>query len=181
MSHGRQRGRNKSFDGTIVNTLPEEANEHKSLSELGEEFVSDKKKLEDAMTRVENANISDADKKKLKAELDAAMDKIIEKYETDVKEEQHRLEDEMNNYLKEMEEEKERKKNATDEMQAINDSVGPDGGDSGALDVSDALKKAQEQEAQFKEIYADQKQRLELQMQQAAERHREMTKKQLSK
>jgi hypothetical protein len=66
-------------------------------------------------------------------------------------------------------------------MQAINDSIGADGGDSGALDVSDALKKAQEQEAQFKEIYADQKQRLELQMQQAAQQRQRMLKKQLSK
>lgn len=177
MSFARGLKRSRSLDDKVrhENTTDDR---FKRLNELGEKFVSDKEELEAKMELIENAEFSDADKKReLKADLEVAINKITEKYDADVKEEEERLKEEDLKHLEEINKDREESERIREEMEKISDN----GGKSGALDVSNALEKAKTQEKEFKKIYADQKQRLELQMQQAAQQRQRMLKKQLSK
>lgn len=175
MTHGRQRSRN--LDGTILKKEATDlAAEHKRLDELGQGYLADKKKIEDEIEHVENANISAEDKAKLKKKLEVAMDTVVEQYSTEIEEAQHRIEEEMDSLLDEAEEAAKEKEHVS---AAFGGGNGSDGGDSGALNLSDAAEEARKQEQEFKEIYSNQAERIKLQMQQSELQRREMRKKQL--
>lgn len=148
------------------------AKEHNNKKELGEKFLADKEKIDNEMERVENASISDEDKKKLKDILKSAMDQLVEQYDTEITEEQHRIEERESDLIHEAEEAAEEKRKIADEFD------GDDSGDSGALHLSDAANEARAQQEEFERIRSAQAERIKLQMEQAQIQRNEMRKKQ---
>ena len=92
MLHGRQRGKNRSLDGTIIrNESDNKLQEGTKLHELGKRFEADKAKLEKEITKVQNAKISEADKKNLIAELEGGIALLQEQYDKEVAEEEAKI------------------------------------------------------------------------------------------
>ena len=105
MLHGRQRGKNRSLDGTIIrNESDNKLQEGTKLHELGKRFEADKAKLEKEITKVQNAKISEADKKNLIAELEGGIALLQEQYDKEVAEEEAKIKEELEDQIESMQE-----------------------------------------------------------------------------
>lgn len=161
MRHGRQLGRNHSLDGTILQKESnDQVQEGTKLHELGTKFESDKAKLEDEIEKVQNSKISDADKRKLVAQLEGAITKLQEQYDKEVTEEERKVQEELEGQIESMQE-------AADEMERQADSLRNVQMDAASTDASAAADAAEAQKQTFENMKSEYVEKLKLQMEQA--------------
>lgn len=161
MRHGRQLKRNHSLDGTILQKESnDQVQEGIKLHELGTKFESDKAKLEDEIEKVQNSKISDADKRKLVAQLEEAITKLQEQYDKEVTEEERKVQEELEGQIESMQE-------AADEMERQADSLRNVQMDVASTDASAAADAAEAQKQTFENMKSEYVEKLKLQMEQA--------------
>ena len=164
----------KGADGTIIRgAVDESVKDGEKLKEIGKQFVRDKENLEAALDRVENARLSDADKQKMKAELNLAIERIQEQYERDVEEEEKRLEVEFLKQREVMQENADELERQAADLRSIKVEVSE-------TDATDAADAAVEKQREFEEMMADAGKKLDLQIQQMNMIQRNMRARRLS-
>ena len=174
MRHGRQLSRNKSLDGTILNKESgDQVQEGTKLHELGVKFESDKAKLEDEIEKVQNSKISDADKRKLIAQLNAAIEALQEQYDQDVTAEEERVQQELMGQIESMQE-------AADELERQADDLRSIKMEAASTDASAAADAAEAQKQAFEQMKAEYVEKLNLQIEQAAIQQRNIRNRRLS-
>lgn len=161
MKHGRQLGRNRSLDGTI---LQQEANDQVqegiNLNELGKKFESDKAKLEDKIKEVQNSRYSDVNKNKLITELENGIKKLQEQYDKEVAEKEQNVRKKLESQIESMQE-------AADEMERQADSLRNVHMDVTATDASAVADIAETQKQAFEDMKNKYVEKLKLQIEQA--------------
>lgn len=168
MKHGKQLGRNKVLDGTILNNEQKDAaREHEKLHELGEKFTADKDKLEDAKERVKASKISDSEKQNMLAELDAAIERAKEEYDEQVAELEQEQQREMQEGIDAMQE-------AADEAAQQADSLRNITMDAASVDASAAADAAEEKQREFEQMRDRAVEELNLKIEQANIQRRNM-------
>lgn len=174
MKHGRQLGRNKSLDGTILKKESgDQVEEGTKLHELGAKFETDKAKLEDEIDKVQNSKISEADKRKLIAQLNAAIEALQEQYDRDVTEEEERVQEELMEQIESMQE-------AADELERQAADLRGIKMEAAATDASAAADAADAQKQEFEQMKAEYVEKLNLQIEQAAIQQRNIRARRLS-
>lgn len=174
MRHGRQLSRNKSLDGTILRKESgDQVQEGDKLHELGTKFESDKGKLEAEIEKVQNSKISDADKRKLIAQLDNAIVALQEQYERDVTEEEQRIQEELMGQIESMQEAADELEHQATDLRAVKMEAA-------ATDAAAAADAAEDQKRAFEEMKKEYVDKLNLQMEQAAIQQRNIRNRRLS-
>ena len=174
MKHGRQLSRNKSLDGTILKKESgDQVDEGTKLHELGVKFESDKAKLEDEIDKVQNSKISETDKRKLIAQLNAAIEALQEQYDRDVTEEEERVQEELMGQIDSMQE-------AADELERQAADLRSIKMEAAATDASAAVDAADAQKQAFEQMKAEYVEKLNLQIEQAAIQQRNIRNRRLS-
>lgn len=174
MRHGRQLSRNRSLDGTILQKESgDQVQEGTKLHELGVKFESDKIKLEDEIEKVQNSKISDADKRKLIAQLNAAILTLQEQYDHDVTAEEERVQQELMGQIESMQE-------AADELERQADDLRGIKMEAASTDASAAADAAEAQKQAFEQMKAEYVEKLNLQIEQAAIQQRNIRNRRLS-
>lgn len=166
--------RNKSLDSTILgNESGDRVDEGDKLHELGTKFESDKAKLEDEIDKVQNSRISEADKKKLIAQLNASIEALQEQYERDVTEEEKGVQKELMEQIDSMQE-------AADELECQASDLRSIKMEAASTDASAAADAADEQKQAFEQMKEEYLQKLNLQIEQAAIQQRSIRNRRLS-
>lgn len=174
MKHGRQLSRNRSLDGTILQKEShDQVQEGTKLHELGVKFESDKAKLEDEIEKVQNSKISDADKRKLIAQLNAAIVVLQEQYDRDVTAEEQRVQQELLVQIDSMQE-------AADELERQADNLRSVEMEASSTDASAAADAAEVQKRAFEQMKAEYVEKLNLQIEQAAIQQRKIRNRRLN-
>lgn len=174
MLHGRQRGKNRSLDGTIIrNESDNKLQEGTKLHELGKRFEADKAKLEKEITKVQNAKISEADKKNLIAELEGGIALLQEQYDKEVAEEEAKIQEELEGQIESMQE-------AADEFEKQADSLKNVQMDVASKDTSAAAEAAESKKKEFETMKSNYVEKLKLQMEQAETQRRNIRNRRLS-
>ena len=174
MDKGKQRGRNKSLDGTILKgEAIDLAKEGDRLSGLAKEFAADKEKLEDAIDRVKCSAFSDEEKRKLITELEGGIAYIQEEYDRKVTELETEQQRKFMETIETMQE-------AADGMQRQSEDLRAVKLDQSAADTSAAADAADEKKQAFEEMKRESLEKLNLQMQQAEIQRRNIRNRRLS-
>ena len=174
MKHGMKLTRNKSLDGTILQKESGDlVDEGTKLHELGEKFESDKAKLENEIEKVQNSKISEVDKKKLINELNVAIELLKEQYDTEVSEEEDRVQEELTEQTEAMQE-------AADELERHATDFRSVQMEAGKTDASAAADAADAEKEKFNQMKAEYLQKQKLLMEQAAIQRRNMQKRRLT-
>lgn len=122
----------------------ERIKESKELFELGEKYVSDKKKIEETLDRVRESSISEDDKKKLIETLESSIDQLQENYERNVYNEQKRINEKKQEVVKDIDE-------ATEELVVLEESI--EGIDTEEFELSSEVKdSAAEEKKKFEKL-----------------------------
>ena len=174
MFKGRQLGRNKNLDSTILRKESgDQVQEGDRLHELGAKFEADKEKLEAEIDKVKTSKISDADKQKLVAQLESAITALQEQYDREVTEEEERQQEELMEQIESMQE-------AADEMERQAADLRAVKMDAAATDAATAADEADERKRAFEEMKKEYTDKLNLQMQQAEIQRRNIRNRKLS-
>lgn len=167
MLHGRQRGRNKSLDGTILqNENNDIHSEIKEKNELGEKFEADKATLEAQIDAVEASDLAPREKKAQLMKLREAVEKLKKEYEEQVTEKVEELKEEAESVMEEMQE-------AADKLKKQEDSLRNIKLEAGSMDGS-AADAAAEKREKFEQMKEEATRELELKMQRLQEQQRNM-------
>lgn len=134
--------------------------EGKNLEELAARFVSDKEKLESEIQKVQNAKISEKDKNALIAQLNDAISQLQEQYETEVAEEQEKVQETLEGKIEAMQE-------AALELERQEASLRSVQMDAASTDTSAAADTALEQKREFESMKQEYAEKLKLQVEQA--------------
>ena len=110
--------------------------------------------------KVQNSKISDADKRKLVAQLEGAITKLQEQYDKEVTEEERKVQEELEGQIESMQE-------AADEMERQADSLRNVQMDAASTDASAAADAAEAQKQTFENMKSEYVEKLKLQMEQA--------------
>lgn len=168
MLHGRQRGRNKSLDGTILqNENNDIHSEIKEKNELGEKFEADKATLEAQIDAVEASDLAPREKKAQLMKLREAVEKLKKEYEEQVTEKVEELKEEAESVMEEMQE-------AADKLKKQEDSLRNIKLEAGSMDGSAAADAAAEKREKFEQMKEEATRELELKMQRLQEQQRNM-------
>lgn len=172
------RGMNLGRHGEVgYDELHKEAGEQVSegdrLHELGAKFEKDKTKLEDAIERVQAANIKPEDKAKMIAELNAAIDALQAQYEDDVAAEEAKVQEEIEGQLEQMDQ-------IIDELTEQADSLSDITMDVASTDASAAAEAADAKKQEFEQMREEYTEKLRLQMEQAEMQQRNIRNRRLS-
>lgn len=151
----------------------EQVSEGEHLHELGMKFEADKEKLEDAIERVQEANIKPKDKAKMIAELNKAIDALQTQYEDEVAVEEARVQEEIESQLEQMDQ-------TIDELTEQTDSLRDVAMDAASTDASMAAEAADAKKQEFKRMKEEYTERLRLQMEQAEVQQRSIRNRRLS-
>lgn len=174
MLKGRQLGRNKSLDSTILKKESgDQVQEGDRLHELGTKFESDKGKLENEIEKVKNSKISEADKRKLVAQLEGAIVALQEQYDREVTEEEERQQQELMGQIDAMQE-------AADELERQSADLRALKMEAASTDAAAAADAADDQKRAFEEMKKEYVDKLNLQMQQAEIQRRNIRNRRLS-
>lgn len=174
MIKGRQLSRNRSLDSTILKKESgDKVQEGDRLHELGSKFETDKGKLEDEIEKVKNSKISDADKRKLVAQLEGAIVALQEQYDREVAEEEERQQQELMGQIESMQE-------AADELERQSADLRALKMEAASTDAAAAADAADEQKRAFEEMKKEYVDKLNLQMQQAEIQRRNIRNRRLS-
>ena len=171
---GRQLGRNRNFDSTILKKESgDQVQEGDRLHELGTKFESDKYKLEDEIEKVKSSKISSADKQKLVAQLEGAIIMLQDQYDREVTEEEERQQQELMDQIESMQEAADELEHEAADLRAIKM-------DAAATDTAAAADAADDQKRAFEEMKKEYTEKLNLQMQQAEIQRRNIRNRRLS-
>lgn len=174
MIKGRQLGRNKSLDSTILKKESgDQVQEGDRLHELGAKFEADKGKLEEQIDKVKSSKISKADKQRLVTQLEAAITMLQEQYDREVTEEEERQQQELMEQIESMQEAADELDHEAADLRAIKM-------DAAATDAAAAADAADEQKRAFEEMKKEYTEKLNLQMQQAEIQRRNIRNRRLS-
>lgn len=173
-SRGMNLGRHSEVGYEELNKeAGDQISEGEKLEQLGEKFLSDKNKLEDQIEKVQAANISERDKSKLIAQLNAAIEALQEQYDEEVTEEERRVQEELQEQIEVMQETENELAEQVDSLRSVQmDAASTDA--SAAADAAEAQKQAYEN---MKNEYI---QKLNLQMEQAEIQQRNIRNRRLS-
>ncbi len=175
MGHGRQRGRNRSFDGTILKNESNDIQfEIQEKHELGEKFETDKITLEEQIDAIAASNLAPEEKRAQLEKLREALENLKKEYEEQVTEKVEELEEESKEVMEEMQE-------AADELKEQEDSLRSIKLKAGSMDGSAAADAAAEKREKFEQMKEEATRELELKMQRLQEQQRNMRAQKLSK
>ena len=134
-------------------TAEEQLERRERLNRLGEKFVSDKKKLEDALERVQLSGISAEDKKTMIEELNAAIDALeaqykreVENEEAEVREETESLLEQIDQTIVDLAKQADSLRGVTMEVTSVDATSAADAGDTKKQELEQMLR---EYEARF--------------------------------
>ena len=139
MLHGRQRGKNRSLDGTIIrNESDNKLQEGTKLHELGKRFEADKAKTWERDNKSSECKNFRSRQKKLIAELEGGIALLQEQYDKEVAEEEAKIKEELEDQIESMQE-------AADEFEKQADSLKNVQMDVASKDTSAAAEAAEDQ------------------------------------
>lgn len=163
-----------TFDrGSMQRDADDSISEYQRIHELGEQFEADKAKLEDCMERIDQSAISDEDKKKMKQELELALELKKAEYDKQVTQVEKEIEKEMIGLSDHIQEAAKEAQSQADSLKRATMSLDQTGNTSKAADAAMAQKEA------YEKTREEALQKLDLQMQQAAIQRRNMLAKRL--
>lgn len=175
MKYGHQLGLRKNLDETI---LQKEAgiqiDERTRLHELGNRFEADKAKLEDEIEIIQNSKMSQADKQKLIAQLNASIKALQEQYTREVEEEEARVQKEQEGQIESMQEAADELEHQASELRGIKMDVA-------TTDASAAADAAEAQKQAFEQMKAEYTEKLNLQIEQATIQQRNIRNRRLDR
>ncbi len=143
------------------------------LHELAIKFNSDKTKLEDEIEKVKSSKISDKDKARIIAQLNAAIEKLQEQYDDDVAAEEAKVQEEIMEELETMDE-------AVEELDQQADSLRNVTMDAASTDAKAAADEAEAKKQEFEKMRKEYTDKLQLQMEQAEMLQRQIRSRRLS-
>lgn len=151
----------------------EQVAEGDRLHELGAKFEADKTKLEDAIDRVQAANIKPEDKARMIRELNSAIDALQAQYEDDVAEEEARVQEEIEGQIEQMDA-------AIEELSEQADSLRDVTMEAASTDATAAADAADSKKQEFEQMKHEYVEKLRLQMEQAEIQQRNIRSRRLS-
>lgn len=130
------------------------------LHELGEKYVEDKKKLEDAIEQIQSSNIAGEDKQRMIDELKTAIDALEGQYKEEVEDPEAGVRDEIEDLLDQMGQ-------TIDEFTKQTDSLRGVKMEAASIDANSAADAGDTKKQEFEQMKAEYVEKLRLQMQQA--------------
>lgn len=174
LSRGMSRGGYREVGYTELHKeIGDQIAEGDHLVELGVKFEADKTKLEDAIERVQAANIKPEDKAGMIAELNAAIDALQAQYDQDVAAEELRVQEKIEEQLEQVEQ-------TIDELSEQADFLRDVTMDVAATDAYAAAEAADAKKQEFEQMKEEYTEKLRLQIEQAEIQQRNIRARRLS-
>lgn len=143
------------------------------LKGIGEKFVSDKEKLEDAIDRIQNSKLSLGEKAEMLAELNNTIEALKKQFDKDVAAVQAKVHGEIDELIDEVEQ-------GVTELSEQANSLKEVSLDAASTDTSAAADAADKRKQEFEALQRESVQKLQLQMDSAARQQREMFRRRIS-
>lgn len=160
--------RGRSLDrGVIRAETDKRIDEGNKLQMLGEKFEEDKEKLENEIDKVQNSSISEEDKRALINELNMAIEMLKEQYDTEVADEEERVQNELVEQLDAMQEGANESARLAKEFRDVQMEASN-------TDASAAADQAEEHKREFEQMKAEYLEKQELLREQAVIQQRKM-------
>lgn len=160
--------RGRSLDrGVIRAETDKRIDEGTKLQMLGEKFEEDKEKLENEIDKVQNSSISEEDKRTLINELNMAIEMLKEQYDTEVADEEERVQNELVEQLDAMQEGANESARLAKEFRDVQMEASN-------TDASAAADQAEEHKREFEQMKAEYLEKQELLREQAVIQQRKM-------
>ena len=141
--------------------------------EVGYVELDGETKLEDEIEKVKSSKISDKDKARIIAQLNAAIEKLQEQYDDDVAAEEAKVQEEIMEELETMDE-------AVEELDQQADSLRNVTMDAASTDAKAAADEAEAKKQEFEKMRKEYTDKLQLQMEQAEMLQRQIRSRRLS-
>lgn len=168
------RGRGRGLDRHAISSKgTENMNESNRLKELGDKFDSDKQQLEAALERIDNANIPESEKSKLRNEVNIAVEKLKEQYDQDVTDLENELQQEMTELAEEADANAKELQQQADDLRGIKM-------DAASTDASAAADAAATEQQEYEQVHQDMTRDLQLRIQQMQDQRRRIQTSKLS-
>lgn len=166
---------NRGIDGTkIGNDSDKAVGQAKNLDKLGEDFLADKAKLEQAFEEISNSTeFDDKHKRAMLQALNESVRELQQDYEARVTKPQEKVQEELREQTEVMQE-------AADAMQEQSDSLRSIQMDVAATDTDSAADAADAEKQKFDQMKAEYVEKLNLQIQQQQLQKREIQRRRLS-
>ena len=139
----------------------------RKIGGLGAKYLSDKERLEAKIQDVQNSNLSENNKNKLIAELQSVITTLQDEYETEIVEEQDRIQENLQNEIQAMQE-------AMEELVRQAESLRNEKFDVGSTDISAAADTADSEKERLDTLKSEYTEQLKNQVEQAEIQRRNM-------
>lgn len=172
--HGRQRGRNKPLDGTIIrNEAEEKINEIQKLDDFGKKFEADKVRIENMLDQIEASDLESKERERQKRMLQQERERLKQKYESEIVEKQDELIEETKGDIEGLEE-------VANKLQEQENAIREIKSESGAMDTAAAADATAARKAEVQEHAREEAQKLQMRIEQKNIQMRNMRNNRLS-